>query len=152
RMTKHGADPNEYSKTQAYITTAAHKQSYCFEKFSELFNEMLDGKPTIVLGSSYEMGTRFGTLADEDVVEKLNSPTYSPLSFDRDYGSIFTVSRDRSLVSVEDINKCRTIKYPEFRANTKYEKDAIYVLTSDFARAAVNINANSSLSVFKAAP
>src|SRR5690606_309650 len=122
RMTKHGADPNEYSKTQAYVTTASHKQSYCYEKFEELFHEMLDGKPTIVLGSSYEMGTRFGTLDEDDVLEKMTSATYSPLSFDREYRSIFTGSSEKSLVTVEDINKCRTVTSPEYKASSKNDK------------------------------
>ena len=79
----HGVDKeNEYSKTEAYVTTASHRQSYCYDKFASLFGEMVDGKPTIVLGTSYEMGTNFGTLDIEDVNEKMDDPTYSPLSFD----------------------------------------------------------------------
>ncbi|AKQ08538.1 putative terminase ATPase subunit [Bacillus phage PBC2] len=151
RMTKHGADPNEYSKTQAYITTASHRQSYCYEKYMELFNEMVDGKPTIVLGSSYEMGARFGTLDIDDVTEKINSATYSPLSFAREYQSIFTGSSEKSLVTIEDINKCRTEKKPEYRADKK-SKDAMYVLSYDIARAEGKQTANSSLAVFKCLP
>jgi len=151
RMTRHGADPNEYSKTQAYITTASHRQSYCYEKYMELFNEMVDGKPTIVLGSSYEMGARFGTLDLDDVTEKINSASYSPLSFDREYRSIFTGSSEKSLVTVEDINRCRTEKKPEFRADKK-SKDAMYVLSYDIARAEGKQTANSSLAVFKCLP
>lgn len=151
RMTRHGADPNEYSKTQGYITTASHKQSYCFEKFKELFGEMVNGEPTIVLGTSFEMGTRFGTLDLDDVNEKLNSPTYSPLSFDREYRSIFTGSSEKSLVSIEDINKCRTIDTPEYKADKKM-KDAMYVLSYDIARAEGKQTANSSLAVFKCIP
>ena len=79
----HGVDKeNEYSKTEAYVTTASHRQSYCYDKFASLFGEMVEGKPTIVLGTSYEMGTEFGTLDIEDVNEKMDDPTYSPLSFD----------------------------------------------------------------------
>lgn len=151
RMTRHGADPNEFSKTQGYITTASHRQSYCFEKYMELFNEMVNGEPTVVLGTSYEMGTRFGTLDIDDVNEKLNSPTYSPLSFDREYRSVFTGSSEKSLVSVEDINKCRTIAKAETRADKKI-KDAIYILSYDVARAEGKQTASSSLAVFKCIP
>lgn len=151
RMTKHGADPNEHSKTQAYITTASHRQSYCYEKFAELFGEMIDGKPTIVLGTSYEMGTRFGTLDIDEINDKQNSPTYSPLSFDREFRSVFTGSSEKSLVSVDDINKCRTLPNAEYKAD-KSIKDAIYVLSYDIARAEGKQNANSSLAVFKGIP
>ena len=84
RIPIYGTDyTNEYSKTQAYVTTASNKQSYCYEKFANLYDEMVQGKPTLVLGTSYEMGTRFGTLDAEDVAEKADDPTYSPMSFDR---------------------------------------------------------------------
>ena len=84
----HGVDKeNEYSKTEAYVTTASHRQSYCYDKFASLFGEMVEGKPTIVLGTSYEMGTEFGTLDIEDVNEKMDDPTYSPLSFDIFYAA-----------------------------------------------------------------
>ena len=80
----YGVDKNnEYSKTQAYVTTASHRQSYCFEKFNKLYSDMVAGLPAIVLGTSYEMGTDFGTLDIEDVIDKQNDATYSPLSFDR---------------------------------------------------------------------
>jgi hypothetical protein len=151
RMTKHGVDPNEHSKTQAYVTTASHKQSYCYEKFMELFREMIEGKPTIVLGTSFEMGTRFGTLDIDDVNEKLDSETYSPLSFDREYRGIFTGSSEKSLVSMEDLSKCRTLDYAEFKADKK-NKEAMYVLSYDIARAEGKKSANSSLSVFKIVP
>lgn len=83
---------HEYSKTQAYITTASHKQSYCYEKFVSLYEEMISGKPTIVLGTSYEMGVYFGTLSEEDVLEKKEDSTYSPLSFDKNLSSLLEIA------------------------------------------------------------
>lgn len=147
-----GADRmHEYSKTQAYVTTASHRQSYCFEKFDQLFTEMAEGKPSIVLGTGYEMGTYFGTLDEEDVVEKLNDPTYSPLSFDREYNSIFTGSSEGSLVSTEDLNKTRVLKEPIFKAPKKdiENPNVHYVLSYDVARASGTANANSALVVIR---
>ena len=78
---------------------------------------MVQGKPTLVLGTSYEMGTRFGTLDAEDVAEKADDPTYSPMSFDREYKSLFTGSSERSLVTAEDINACRVLEKPENKSS-----------------------------------
>lgn len=88
RRTKHGVDPNEISLTQAYITTASHKQSYAYEKFKEIHDEMVAGKSSVLLIASYEMGVRFGTLRIEEVQDKMESATYSPLSFDRILSSV----------------------------------------------------------------
>ena len=148
-----GADlSNEYSKTQAYVTTASNKQSYCYEKFSNLFEEMEEGKPTIVLGTSYEMGTRFGTLSEEDIVEKMEDATYSPLSFEREYRSVFTGSNERSLVSAEDIQAMRVLEKPEDRASKDdlRNPDIKYILSYDVARSeGTGSTANSSLVVIK---
>ena len=148
----HGVDKeNEYSKTEAYVTTASHRQSYCYDKFASLFGEMVEGKPTIVLGTSYEMGTEFGTLDIEDVNEKMDDPTYSPLSFDREYRSIFTGSSERSLVSADEINETRVLSTPLWKASREDINDpnTHYVLSYDVARVSGNANANSSLVVIK---
>lgn len=148
----HGVDKeNEYSKTEAYITTASHKQSYCYEKFSSLYKEMVEGKPTIVLGTGYQMGTHFGTLDYDDVKEKLDDPTYSPLSFDREYNSMFTGSSERSLVSAEDLNRTRILREPQWRISREDKKNpnVSYVLTYDVARADGKQSANSSLVIIR---
>lgn len=138
RRTKHGVDPNEVSLTQSYITTASHKQSYAYEKFQEINDEMISGKNSILLITSYEMGVRFGTLRLEEVQEKMESATYSPLSFDREMRSIFTGSSEDSLVSSEDISKARILETPEYSA-TKKKDGSMYILAYDVARAKINL-------------
>lgn len=142
---------NEYSKTEAYVTTASHKQSYCYDKFASLYSEMAEGKPTIVLGTSYEMGTEFGTLDFEDVKEKMDDPTYSPLSFEREYNSYFTGSSERSLVSADEIAMTRILEEPIWKASRKDIADSKihYVLSYDVARASGKASANSSLAVIR---
>lgn len=151
RRTKHGIDPNEVSLTQSYVTTASHKQSYAYEKFKEIHDEMVSGKNSILLITSYEMGVRFGTLRLEEVQEKMESATYSPLSFDREMRSVFTGSSEASLVSSEDINNARILETAENVASKKKD-GSFYVLSYDVARAEGSQNAQSSLVVIKAIP
>lgn len=148
----HGVDKdNEYSKTEAYVTTASHKQSYCYDKFRALYEEMEQGKPTIVLGTSYEMGTHFGTLDIDDVNEKLEDPTYSPLSFEREFRSVFTGSSEKSLVSADEISKARVLEKPMWRISSEDKKNpnVRFVLSYDVARATTGNTANSSLAVIR---
>nr|DAX83978.1 MAG TPA: large terminase [Caudoviricetes sp.] len=147
-----GADvENEYSMTKAYVTTAGTKQSYCYEKFASLFQEMTQGKATIVLGTSYEMGTYFGTLTESEVIDKKNDATYSPLAFDREYRSIFTGSSEGSLVSADELSKTRTLTRPFTKADDKDIKNpnVHYVLSYDVARASGKSSANSALVVVR---
>ena len=151
RRTKHGIDPKEVALSQSYVTTASHKQSYAYEKFDEIYKEMRSGKNSILLITSYEMGVRFGTLMMSEVQEKMESQTYSPLSFDREMRSIFTGSSEDSLVSSEDISNARILETPE-RGATKKKDNSFYVLSYDVARSEGNQNAQSSLVVIKCLP
>lgn len=147
-----GADrENEYSKTEAYVTTASNKQSYCFEKFETLFDSMAGGEPTIVLGTGYQMGTRFGTLDEEDVLAKLDDKTYSQLSFDREYNSIFTGTSEKSYISDDEIRRVRVLEQSEDYASKadKESKSIHYFLAYDVARIEGKTNAQSSLVVLK---
>lgn len=74
---------NEYQMTQAWVTTASHKQSYAYDKFRGMVDDMRKGKPVLVLISDYRLGVKFGTVKLEVVEEKKNDPSYSPLSFDK---------------------------------------------------------------------
>ena len=65
------------------------------------------------------------------VNEQKESPTFNPLSFQREYESIWTGSSTDSLVSLEDLNKCRVLPKSEDKA---IDKDAQYVLSYDVAR------------------
>lgn len=151
RRTKYGIDLNEISLTQAYVTTASHRQSYAFEKFTEILNEMQKGKSSMLLITSYEMGVRFGTLQRSEIEDKLESATYSPLSFDREMKSIFTGSSEGSLVSSEDISNARILETPENGA-AKKKDDSFYVLSYDVARSSEKQSAQSSLVVIKCIP
>ena len=152
RAGKWGIDyEHEYSPTQAWVTTASHKQSYAYDKFATMFQEMVDGKPTIVLGCDFRMGVEFGTLSRSEVFDKYYDKSYSPLSFDREYNSIFTGSSEQSLVTVDAINNCRTLSKPEWKA-TRADKDnprVMYVLSYDVARSGGVNNAQSILAVIK---
>lgn len=151
RRTRHGVDPDEISLTQAYVTTASHKQSYAYEKFKEIYDEMTTGRSSILLVTSYEMGVRFGTLRLEEVQDRMESATYSPLSFDREMRSIFTGSSESSLVSSEDISNSRILETPE-HAVGKIKDGIKYILSYDVARSEGSANAQSSLVVIKAIP
>lgn len=148
-------DPNEMHKSQYFITTAGTRQSFAFEKLKEVLEEMGDEKKSaFVIGSSYELPAMHGQLDINYINELKDSPTYNPLSFSREYESIWTGSSDNSFVALEDLKKCRTLEKVETKANEKdmKEKNAEYVLSYDVSRAEGRANALCALSVIKIIP
>jgi hypothetical protein len=146
-----GVDPDELHKFQFMITTAGTKQSFAFKKLREVLEEMKQGKSSFSIGNSYELPCMHGQLDIDFVNEQKESPSFNPLSFAREYESIWTGSSENSLVSLENLNQCRTLSYPEDKYNEK-AKDAEYILSYDVARSEGNENAASALTVVKCVP
>lgn len=139
-----GVDPDEIQNRELYMTTAGTRQSYGFSRLQNIIREMTEGKSAMFIGAGYEMACDVGQLKLEYVLEKKES--YNPLLFAREFESKWTGSSDKSLVSLEALQKCRILDYVEEYA---MDKNAQYVLAYDVARAPGNQNANSILTVFK---
>jgi len=141
-----GIDPNEIHKQEHYITTAGTRQTFAFKKMWEILIDMVKGGSAFAIGASYELPCMHNQLDINFVVEQKESPTFNPMSFQREYESIWTGSSTDSLVSLDDLNKCRILTTPEDKAT---DKDAQYVLSYDVARAEGKMNAQSALVVIK---
>lgn len=145
----HGVDPHENHKSVAYVTTAGNRQSFAFEKLMEVAKQMAQGKSSFILGAGYELPVMHGQLDLDYIISLKESDTFNPLGFTREYESNWTGSSDKSLVSFEDVNECRVLDKAEEK---NMDKNALYVLSYDVARAEGLANANSALVVLKLLP
>lgn len=142
----YGVDPNEIKKTVGIVTTCGNRQSFAYEKLMEVAGEMARGENSFIFGCGYELPVMHNQL-DLDFINSLRrKDTFNPLSFAREYQSVWTGSSDNSLVSHEDIEKSRILTRPEDR---NMDKGAMYVLSYDVARSPGMANANSALVVLK---
>jgi hypothetical protein len=145
-----GKDENEIHKFEWYITTAGTRQSFAFEKMREVLQEMSEGKSAFNLGAGFELACMHGQL-DIDFINDLKTrPTFNPLSFAREYESVWTGTSDNSLVQLDDIIESRVLTKAEDKASN--EKGVEYVLAYDVARAEGSQNANCALVVLKIIP
>lgn len=145
-----GVDPNELHKTELYITTASTQQQFAYQKFREVYEDMITGKSAFCIGNSYELPCMYGQL-DIDFVEDLKeSPTYSILDFMREYESIYTGSSSENLVTDEKLNNARVVKCAEWEHCG--DDNCYYVLAYDVAREEGNVNALSAMVVIKVTP
>jgi len=143
-------DPNEVHKSELYITTAGTQQQFSYEKMSEVYADMLNGKSAFCIGNSYELPCMYGQL-DIDFIEELReSPTYSILDFMREYQSIWTGSSSDSLVSDEKLKKCRFVGIAEWEHCG--DENIEYCLAYDVSRNEGDENALSCLVVIKLTP
>jgi hypothetical protein len=139
-------DHNELHKPVCYVTTAGIKQSYAYSRHMEVLRDMVQGKSAFVLGANFELACMHELLSLDYIQELKESSNFNVLSFGREYESIWTGSNENSLISLEDFRKCRTLTNAETKA---MDKNAMYILSYDCARAEGNQNATSALAVFR---
>lgn len=145
-----GVDDNEIHKQTLIITTAGVKQSFAYDLQKEYLHKMAEGKSAFVIGADYELATSFGLLSLDFINEKKDSPTFNPISFMREYGSIWSGSSENSLVDLETFRKARVLKNAEDKAVS--DSDVEYILAYDVARSEGSTTANSALIVIKLIP
>lgn len=112
----------------------------------EILLDMGSNKSAFAIGCGHELPCMHEQLDTEFVNEQKESPTFNPLAFQREYESIWTGSSEDSLVSLEDLNKCRVLSNVEEKATGKNSE---YILSYDVARAEGAANAQSALVVIK---
>lgn len=147
RITPHGVDPNEIKKPITVATTAGTKQSFAYNLLKEYLEDMVSGKSAFILGSSYELPTMERLLSIDYISDLKESPNFNPISFSREYGSVWSGSSESSLVDLETFRKSRVLKDAEYKAERK--KGVSYILSYDVARSEGASNAQSSLVVTK---
>lgn len=148
RRAKNGdVDPNEPHKQQIFVTTAGYKNTFAYNKLKQILVWMaVKENEAFVLGGSWRIPV-LHKLLDPNFVEELKEDgTYNPLSFDREYESIWTGSGEDSFFNEDIITRNRTIKEAEDEPDKKMETDAyrmFYIISVDVARSEGNQNANT---------
>ena len=145
-----GEDPYELHKKVTIVTTAGNKQSFAWGLLKEYYQDMAMGKSAYVMGSSYELATGFKLLSLDYINDLKESDNFNPISFLREYGSVWSGSSESSLVDLETFRKARILKEAEDKAVS--DKNIEYVLSYDVARSEGNANAQSALVVIKIIP
>ena len=148
-------NPDEFDEQVIYVTTSGFYDSVINEKQLDLMKKMCNnprykGNGTaFVFGSSYELPIYHGLLKQSKVDATLSDPSYSSVSFDREYRSIWVKFSDKAFYKLDDINGCRTLKKSELEKDKKNHKEDIYWISYDCSRSGGSNNDNSIATVFR---
>lgn len=151
-------NPSEFDEQIWYVTTAGfYDTDICKKQIEMLKNMCLSPKYTgngtyFVLGSSFELPLYHGLLKQSKIDAIKKDPSFSQISFDREYRSIWIKFSDKSFFKLDIINECRTLKYCEVEADFKNHKDDFYILSYDVSRMGGSANDASICSVIRCTP
>lgn len=137
------------NQSQIYITTAGWKNSFAYEKLTELLiRSVIDPDEVMVIGGTYDTPVKEGLLNENFVEELKLSGTFNEDSFDREYRSIWSGDAENAFYSSQKFDEHRILNQPEYEYSGRSSKSAYYVLGVDVGR----FECTTEVCVFKVTP
>jgi len=145
----------EFDEQLWYVTTAGYYDTdICKKQLSLLAQMSVQEKycgngTSFVFGSSYELPVHHGLLKESKVESIKSDPSFSNLSFDREYRSKWIKFSDKSFFNIDIIEECRTLKYAELSQDLKNHKGDFYIISYDVSRIGGNANDASIATIIR---
>ena len=142
-------NPNEPSAAQIFITTAAERTVFMYQKLIEItVNAVLRPKEYFSWGLSYEVPLHYGLLDKATLMDQRYSNTVSEDSFARESLSIWSGNSRDAWLDSRRLNKHRSLLICERKAKDNLPPGAFYLIGCDVAR----YSANTAIMVVKVLP
>ena len=142
-------NPDEPSSPQIFITTAAERTVFMYQKLIEItVNAVLRPKEYFSFGLSYEVPLHYGLLDKATLMDQRYSNTVSEESFARESLSIWAGSSKDAWLDSRKLNRYRSLLKCERKATYSNNQDAWYLLAADIGR----YSANTAIMVIKVLP
>ena len=142
-------NPNEPSSSQIFITTAAERTVFMYQKLIEItVNAVLRPKEYFSWGLSYEVPLHYGLLDKATLMDQRYSNTVSEDSFARESLSIWSGNSKDAWLDSRRLNKHRSLLKCERKAADNLPDGAFYIIGVDVAR----YGANTAIMVIKVLP
>lgn len=137
---------NEPQPQQIWMSSAASKSSYCYEKFIELLeSEIINPDATFVWGVDYRVPMMHGLLDKQYINEIKMSQTVKDDSFAREYLGHFTGGVADSWFDYDKLSKYRKLVNPETAQKIRENEDVFYFMSIDVGR----LKCQTVVTVFK---
>ena len=143
-------NPDEPSSPQTFITTAADRTVYMYQRLIEIaVNAVLRPNAYFCWGLSYEIPLHYGLIDKETMLDQRYSNTVSEDSFARENLSIWTGNSADAWLDSRRLNRHRSLLKCERKATASPQNpDAWYLIGCDVGR----YSANTAIMVVKVLP
>ena len=146
RMADGTVNPHEPQPQQIWMSSAASKSSFCYEKIVELFeSEIIDPAHTFVWGVDYRVPLMHGLLDQQYINNIKMSSTMKDDSFAREYLGQFTGSVEDSWFDYDKLTRYRKLINPELSQKIREHENVFYFISVDVGR----IQCQTVATVFK---
>ena len=139
------SDPQELNQQIHFFTTSGFRGSDEYQRSIDMYEDMINLKGKIVLGSSWMLPCYYGRGSNKSKILQ-KKKTSSPIAFAQNYEQEWVGSSDGALVNINKLMECRVLNKPLMEAE---HKDDEYYIGVDVARSQNSNNNQSSVCVGK---
>lgn len=137
-------DPCELNQQINFFTTSGFRGSDEYQRSIQMYNNMVNLKGDMVLGSSWFLACWYGRGSTKSQILK-KKKEMSPVAFAQNYESRWVGSADHALVNINKLMECRSLIETQISA----KPDDEFYLGVDVARSQNTNNNQSSVCVAK---
>lgn len=137
-------DPCELNQQINFFTTSGFRGSDEYQRSIQMYNNMVNLKGDIILGSSWFLACWYGRGSNKSQILK-KKKEMSPVAFAQNYESKWVGSADHALVNINKLMECRSLTETQFSA----KPDDEFYIGVDVARSQNTNNNQSSVCVAK---
>lgn len=128
-------NPTEPQQVQLWITSASEKNTFCYDKTVELYEQqIINPSKTFVWGFDYRIPVLTGLLSKDYLTELKMSPTFNELGFAKEYMSRFVGGSSDAWFDFEKLNRARKLVNPETSEKLRDGLESFYIISVDVAR------------------
>lgn len=125
----------EPQQVQLWITSAAEKNTFCYDKTIELLEQqIINPKNTFMWGFDFRIPVLTGLLSKDYLNELKMSPTFNELGFAKEYMSRFVGGSSDAWFDFEKLNQARKLVNPETHEKIREGIESYYIISVDVAR------------------
>lgn len=140
-----GIDPEENHKSQIYVTTAGHKNSFAYDKMIQTIIWMIVKGNAFVFGGDWRVPVMHGLLSPDFIEELKEDGTYNDMSFSSEYESIWEGAVRDAFFNPEMFDRYRTLQLAETEAKLSEGTESFYIMGVDVAR----LKAQTAIQILK---
>jgi hypothetical protein len=128
-------NPNEPQAQKIFVTTAGYQGTFAYDKLiSTIALSVFEPDKYIFLSGNYRLPMYHGLVRKEEVMDRLNDPSYSKDSFEREYESHWSNSPVGAMFKADTIMKLRKVKAVELKNKLPSDSKSFYVIGVDMAK------------------
>lgn len=135
KMTNGVENKNEPHQVQIWLSSASDKNTFCYDKTIEMLEKAIISPSKIaIFGCDYRVPLMCGLLSKNFLSDIKMSPTFSEISFAKEYMSRFIGSSNDAWFDYEKFASHRRLNNPETKEIIREGIESFYILSVDVAR------------------